>query len=126
MKILLVVLDKPIFYYWLVAASYGRLVFPNGRLVCRRRLPELGCVALVFFFGRRFFGFWEGLWSGLVLVTSLEFYLLARIVIFDMTLDILHDIVVIFIFLRLARRKKPAANIVARLDVRLAWVPPHS
>ena len=81
-----VVLDKPIFYYWLVAASYQAFGVSEWSARLPSALAGLGCVALVFFFALRFFGFWEGLWSSLVLVTSLEFYLLARIVIFDMTL----------------------------------------
>jgi len=81
-----VVLDKPIFYYWLVAASYWTFGISEWSARLPSALAGLGCVALVFFFARRFFGFWEGLWSSLILVTSLEFYLLARIVIFDMTL----------------------------------------
>ena len=81
-----VVLDKPIFYYWLVAASYRAFGISESSARLPSALAALGCVALVFFFVRRFFGFWEGLWSSLILVTSLEFYLLARIVIFDMTL----------------------------------------
>ena len=81
-----VVLDKPIFYYWLVAASYRAFGISESSARLPSALAGLGCVALVFFFARRFFGFWEGLWSSLILVTSLEFYLLARIVIFDMTL----------------------------------------
>ena len=81
-----VVLDKPIFYYWLVAASYRAFGVSEWSARLPSALAGLGCVALIFFFARRFFGFWEGLWSSLILVTSLEFYLLARIVIFDMTL----------------------------------------
>ena len=34
-----VVLDKPIFYYWLGRHPTARLVFPNGRLACRRHWP---------------------------------------------------------------------------------------
>ena len=80
------VLDKPIAYYWLVASSYRAFGISEGSARLPSALAAAGCVLLVFFFARRFFGFWEGLWSSLVLVTSLEFFLLARIVIFDMTL----------------------------------------
>ncbi len=82
-----VVLDKPIFYYWLVAASYKALGVSEGSARLPSALAAAGSVALVFFFAQRFFGYWEALWSALVLVTSLEFFLLARIVIFDMTLS---------------------------------------
>ena len=85
----LVVLDKPIFYYWLVAASYRTFGISEWSARLPSALAGMGCIALVFFFALRFVGFWQALWSGLILVTSLEFYLLARIVIFDMTLTFL-------------------------------------
>jgi 4-amino-4-deoxy-L-arabinose transferase-like glycosyltransferase len=93
-----VVLDKPIAYYWLVAASYK--VF--GVSEWSARLPSAfaagACAVLVFLFGRRFFGFWEGLWSSLVLVTSLEFYILARIVILDMVLTLCTTVALVCFF----------------------------
>ncbi|TMA57280.1 MAG: glycosyltransferase family 39 protein [Deltaproteobacteria bacterium] len=49
-------------------------------------LAGAGCVVLVFLFARRFFGLWPALWSSLILLSSLEFYLFSRIVIFDITL----------------------------------------
>ncbi|HEY7221822.1 MAG TPA: glycosyltransferase family 39 protein [Candidatus Binatia bacterium] len=85
----LVVLDKPIFYYWLVAASYRTFGISEWSARLPSALAGMGCIALVFFFALRFLGFWQALWSSLILVTSLEFYLLARLVIFDMTLTFL-------------------------------------
>ena len=82
----LVVLDKPISYYWLVAASYEAFGVSEWSARLPSALAGAGCVLLIFSFGLRFFGFWEGLWGGVVLGTSLEFYVLARTVIFDMTL----------------------------------------
>lgn len=80
------VLDKPIAYYWLVALSYRAFGISEWSARLPSALAAVGCVLVVFLFARRFFGFWEALWSSLTLVTSLEFFLLARIVIFDMTL----------------------------------------
>jgi len=82
----LVVLDKPIFYYWLIAASYEAFGVSEWSARLPSALAGAGCVLLVFFFALRFFGFWEGLWGSIVLATSLEFYILARTVIFDVTL----------------------------------------
>jgi 4-amino-4-deoxy-L-arabinose transferase-like glycosyltransferase len=82
----LVVLDKPIFYYWLIAASYETFGVSEWSARLPSALAAAGCVLLIFFFARRFCGFWEALWSGVVLATSLEFYILGRTVIFDMTL----------------------------------------
>lgn len=82
----LVVLDKPIPYYWLVAASYKLFGVSEWSARLPSALAAAGCVLLVFLFAHRYFGLWQALWSSLVLVSSIEFYLLARIVIFDMTL----------------------------------------
>lgn len=84
----LVVLDKPIFYYWLIAASYEAFGVSEWSARLPSALAGAGCVLLVFFFALRFFGFWEGLWASIVLATSLEFYVLARTVIFDMSLTL--------------------------------------
>jgi 4-amino-4-deoxy-L-arabinose transferase-like glycosyltransferase len=84
----LAVLDKPIFYYWLVAASYKSFGISEWSARLPSALAGAGCVILVFLFARRFFGYWEALWSGLILVTNIEFFLLSRIVIFDMTLTL--------------------------------------
>ncbi len=82
----LAVLDKPIAYYWLVAASFEAFGVSEWSARLPSALAAAGCVYLVFLLAGRFFGFWPGIWAGLVLATSLEFYLLSRIVIFDMTL----------------------------------------
>jgi len=82
----LAVLDKPMPYYWLVAASYKLFGVSEWTARLPSALAGAGCVVLVFLFARRFFGLWPALWSSLILVSSLEFYLFSRIVIFDMTL----------------------------------------
>ena len=82
----LVVLDKPISYYWLIAASYETFGVSEWSARLPSALAGAGCVLLIFFFALRFFGPWEGLWGAVVLATTLEFYILARTVIFDMTL----------------------------------------
>src|ERR1044072_9460033 len=63
----LVVLDKPIFYYWLIAASYEAFGVSEWSARLPSALAGAGCVLLVFFFALRFFGFWEGLWGAVVL-----------------------------------------------------------
>jgi 4-amino-4-deoxy-L-arabinose transferase-like glycosyltransferase len=79
-------LDKPVFFYWLIALSYK--VF--GVSEWSARLPSaifaLGTLALVYLFSRRFMGVWEALWSTLILLSSVEFFILSRIVIFEMAL----------------------------------------
>ncbi|HWP57410.1 MAG TPA: glycosyltransferase family 39 protein [Candidatus Acidoferrales bacterium] len=79
-------LDKPMFFYWLVAFSY-RLF---GVSEWAARLPSaaaaLGCIVVLFVYARRVFGPWTALWAGLFLATSFEFAVFARAVIVDMSL----------------------------------------
>jgi 4-amino-4-deoxy-L-arabinose transferase-like glycosyltransferase len=51
-------------------------------------LAALGCLLLVYRFARRQWGSLEALWSCLVLATSIEFYLFARLAISDMSLTL--------------------------------------
>ena len=80
------VLDKPIFFYWLIAVSYKLFGVSEWTAHLPSFLAALGCVVLVYRFARSHWGRWVALWSALVLVTSVEFFVLARIVIFDMPL----------------------------------------
>jgi len=80
------VLDKPMFFYWLVAFSYKIFGISewSGRLPSA--LSALGCLLLVYRFAGQRWGWWEARWSVLILLTSVEFFLLSRIVISDMAL----------------------------------------
>ena len=79
-------LDKPIFFYWLVAISFKLFGLSEGSARLPSALAGLGCIVLLYRFARDQWGTQEALWSALILATSLEFVLLARFVIFDMTL----------------------------------------
>lgn len=80
------VLDKPIFFYWLIALSYKLFGISEWAARLPSALAALGCVALVYFFARAHWGKAQALWSGLILLTCVEFFTLARVVIFDMPL----------------------------------------
>ncbi len=80
------VLDKPMFFYWLIAISFKLFGVSEWSARLPSALAALGCLFLVYRFAREHFGAWAALWSTLILLTSIEFYLLARIVISDMTL----------------------------------------
>ena len=81
------VLDKPIFFYWLIAIAYKLVGVSEWAARLPSALAALGCLALVYYFTLVQWGRWAALWSALILLTSVEFFLLARIVIFDMTLS---------------------------------------
>jgi 4-amino-4-deoxy-L-arabinose transferase-like glycosyltransferase len=81
-------LDKPILFFDVVALSFK--VF--GVSEWAARLPAvvaaLGCILLTYFVSRTFFGEWAALWSGLILITSLEFFGLARVVMMETLLTL--------------------------------------
>ena len=80
------VLDKPIFFYWLIALSFKLFGISEWAARLPSALAALGCVALVYFLAHNYWGRWQALWSALILLTSAEFFILARVVIFDMPL----------------------------------------
>lgn len=80
------VLDKPIAFYWLIALCYKLFGISEWAARLPSALAALGCVALVYCFAGVQWGKAQALWSGLILLTSLEFFILARVVIFDMPL----------------------------------------
>ncbi len=79
-------LDKPIFLYWLVTFSYKSFGISEWSARLPSALAALGCVLLVYDLAWTLLGVWGALWSGLILLTSVEFFAFSRIVIFDMTL----------------------------------------
>jgi 4-amino-4-deoxy-L-arabinose transferase-like glycosyltransferase len=79
-------LDKPMAFFWLVAVAYKVFGLSEGAARLPSLLASLGCLALIFRFCRKAFGIVPALWTLVILVTSLEFFLLSRIVIFDMAL----------------------------------------
>jgi 4-amino-4-deoxy-L-arabinose transferase-like glycosyltransferase len=79
-------LDKPIPFFWLVAFAYKLLGVSEGPARLPSALAALGCLVLVYRFCRKWFSVSRALWSVLILASSVEFFLLSRVVIFDMTL----------------------------------------
>ncbi len=80
------VLDKPIFLHWSIAIGYKLFGLSEWAARLPSALAGLGCVILIYLHARKCLGEWEALWSGLILVTSLQFFALSRLVIFDMPL----------------------------------------
>lgn len=86
------VLDKPMPFYWLIALSYKIFGVSEWSARLPSALAALGCLFLVYRFARARWGRWEALWSALILLTSAEYFILSRIVIFDMTLTLLQSL----------------------------------
>jgi 4-amino-4-deoxy-L-arabinose transferase-like glycosyltransferase len=79
-------LDKPILFFDLVALSYKVFGISEWSARLPSALTAFGCLSLTYFFSRSLFGRWAAFWSTLILLTSLEFFALSRIVILDMLL----------------------------------------
>ena len=86
------VLDKPMFFYWLIALFYKLFGVSEWAARLPSALAALACVLVVYHFARARWGWWVALWSALILLTSTEFFILARIVLFDMTLTFLETL----------------------------------
>ncbi len=80
------VLDKPIFFYWIIALAYKLFGVSEWAARLPSVLAALGCIAIVYRFAYALWGRWTALWSVLILLTCVEFFVLARVVIFDMLL----------------------------------------
>ena len=77
-------LDKPISYYWLIALSYKVFGISEWSARLPSALAAFGCLVVVYSFARRLFGRWAAVWSVLVLLSSVEFVVISRVVILDM------------------------------------------
>jgi hypothetical protein len=80
------VLDKPMAFYWVIAGAYKLFGVSEWSARLPSALAALGCLFLLYRFARIYDGVWVARWGMLILLTSLEFFLLARVVILDMVL----------------------------------------
>lgn len=78
--------DKPGLVYWLLLASFK--LFGVGAFAARLPMAIAAALSLAFFywFVRRFFARDAALWGALTLATSLQFWLLGKLVVTDMAL----------------------------------------
>jgi 4-amino-4-deoxy-L-arabinose transferase-like glycosyltransferase len=79
-------LDKPSFFFDLVALSYKLFGISEWSARLPSVLAALASLSLTYGFTRSVFGRWAALWSALILLTSIEFFALSRVVILDMLL----------------------------------------
>ena len=107
-------LDKPIFFHWLVAVSFKLFGISEWSARLPSALAALGCIFLVYRFARLQWGAWEALWSCLILVTSAEFFVLSRVVIFDMTLTFFIALA-LFLFYEVTHNDDPGSRKVRSL-----------
>ena len=79
-------LDKPIFFFGLVALSYKFFGITEWAARLPSALAALACLCITYRFASSLFGRRAGLWSALILLSSMEFFALSRAVLMDMTL----------------------------------------
>jgi len=100
--------DKPPLFFWLIALFS---FFTGGVTELSARLPSalaaVGCILLTFFLGKRLFDRRAGLLSGLVLMTSVEFFWLGRRANIDMALTLIVTFTLTFFLLGLQEEDKP-------------------
>lgn len=99
--------DKPIFYYWELAASFALLGFNEFAA----RLPSalLGCanVLFSFWFAQKVYKSEAASWSAaIILGTSFEFWLLSKAVITDATLFLFMSAAIAFFYLGYTENRK--------------------
>lgn len=79
-------LDKPIFFFGLIALSYKLFGISEWAARLPSALAALACLWITYRFASSLSGRRAGLWSALILLSSMEFFALSRAVIMDMTL----------------------------------------
>ncbi len=79
-------LDKPILFFGLVAVSYKLFGISEWAARLPSALAALACLCITYRFASSLFGRRAGLWSALILLSSIEFFALSRTVLMDMTL----------------------------------------
>jgi 4-amino-4-deoxy-L-arabinose transferase-like glycosyltransferase len=92
-------LDKPAVYFWMVAASLKTFGVSEGAARFPSALMALATMLLVWFLARRMFGNSVGLRAGLVFAACPLALILAREVIFDMTLTFLVTVAIVAFWL---------------------------
>ena len=111
------VLDKPIFFYWLIALAYQFFGVSEWAARLPSALAALGTLALVYRFAQVSWGRWTALWSTLILLTSVEFFVLARIVILRHDPDVFSDPGFVRLFRSRSERRSNAPPALVRGDV---------
>lgn len=80
--------DKPPMYYWLVAGAFELFGVSEFAARLPSALLAVICVMYVYYMGAKLFGGSTGIFSALILATSIEFFYLAKAAVTDITLTL--------------------------------------
>lgn len=91
--------DKPIFFYWLTALAYKVFGFTEFASRFFPAMFGMGGLALVAWGGSKLYNARSGFFSGLVLLSSVEFFLISKSVITDAVLFFFFSATLLFFYL---------------------------
>ena len=102
--------DKPPLYNWLAALAFMVMGFNELAARLPAALLGLGCVLITYWLARKMFAPVAAFLSGLVLATSVEFIVLSRAVVHDISLAffVTLALTLFFVGFKNERRRKPA------------------
>jgi len=98
--------DKPVFFYWELIAAFK--LFGVNEFAARFFPALFGMAGLfiTYFFAKRMYDAKTGFVSAIILATSLEYWLLSKTIITDMTLFVFSNAILIFFYLAYTGEKK--------------------
>jgi 4-amino-4-deoxy-L-arabinose transferase-like glycosyltransferase len=111
--------EKPPLLYWTIALSYKIFGVTEWSFRLPNALFAFLTVLALYFFGRRWFGAGSALLSSVILLSSLGFFSMGRIVTTDMLLTLLSSVALLS-FYGFYREKRPAFLLMFYLSLALA------
>ncbi len=90
--------DKPVLFYWLTALGFKIFGFNEFGARFFPALFGMGSLALIIYAGHKIYGSKAAFWSGVVLLTSTEFFLISKSVITDSTLFFFFSMALVFFY----------------------------
>lgn len=102
-------LDKPVFFFWLVALSFRVWGISEWAARFPSAVTALTTMLLTWFLGRRLFGQQAGLRAGIIFGTTPLVIAFSRLVIFDMTLTCLVTLAMVSLWCAEASDTRPVA-----------------
>ena len=111
-------LEKPPILYWLIMLSYK--IFGIGKFAARlpSALAALGTLLVVTRFARARFR--EPLWPAVILFSSIGFYMMSQLAMFDMTFTLFHTITLLAFYAYIERPEEPSRLMLAAAASALA------
>lgn len=98
--------DKPAFFYWLTAAGFKIFGFNEFAARFFPALFGMAGLGLLVYAAKKLYGEKTAFWSGVILMTSTEFFLISKSVITDSTLFFFFSMALVFFYLGYSTQQK--------------------